>query len=174
MTAAYDAISLTLNRDRIRQRRPAFRRYTAQKVPVLVEHQVVVCIRFLALPPSWILQADLVLALPRAPEFHDYVLCAGCRSYAILTRKADPALAGQALLRTNRKALSPVPDLACGARLLDGVSRAAADSRATFRDDAGRRSAGAIFVLARQLSDRTRLAGSVFAYLAGRVGDDRF
>src|SRR4029077_3930658 len=90
-----------LNRDRIRQRRPAFRGHSAQKVPVLVEPQVVVCIRLLALRPSWILQADLVFVLPRAPEFHDCVLCGGCRSYAILTRKADPTLAGQALLSAN-------------------------------------------------------------------------
>ena len=106
-------------------------------------------IRFLALPPSWILQADLVLALPRAPEFHDYVLRAGCRSYALLTRKADPALTGLALLRINRNALSPAPDLACGAGLLEAASRAASTSRGTFRDDAGR------------------------SYLAGDVGHDR-
>jgi hypothetical protein len=35
--------------------------------------------------------------------------------------------------------LSPAPDLACGARLLDAVSRSASIRRATFRDDAGRR-----------------------------------
>ena len=84
----------SLDCDRIRQRRPAFRRYTTQKALVLVAHQVVVCLRFLALLPSWILQAEVVLVQPRAPEFHDNVLCAGCRDCAIrLTRSADPALA---------------------------------------------------------------------------------
>jgi hypothetical protein len=75
--------------------------------------------------PRGILQADVVLAQPRAPELHDHVLCAGGRNCAIrLTRRADPALAGQALLGTNDQALSATPDLACRTRLLDDCSRA--------------------------------------------------
>jgi len=165
LSRASPSFVLSLNCDRIRQRRPAFRRHTTQKVLVLGEHQVVVCLRFLALLPSWILQADVVLALPRAPEFHDNVLRASCRDCAIHpTRSADPALAGQALLGTNDQALSAVPDLACGARLLDDFSSAVCPR-------AGRQCAGAILAL--RLSRRTRLARPVFAQLAAQVGCDR-
>jgi len=82
----------------------------------------------LALLPGWISQADVILLQPRAPEFQDNVLRAGCSDCAIrlcLTGSADLALAGQALLGADDRALSAIPDLACGARLLDGVSRAA-------------------------------------------------
>ena len=118
------------------------------------------CLRFLALLPGGILQADVVLAQPRAPELHDHVLCAGSRDFAMrLTRSADPALAGQALLGTNDQALSAVPDLACGARLLGECSRA------------GWRCAGAIFAL--RSPHRTKLARPVFAQLAAQVGLNR-
>ena len=117
------------------------------------------CLRFLTLFPGGILQADVVFAQPCAPELHDHVLCAGGRDCAILTRSADPALAGQTLLGTNDQALSAAPDLACRTRLLDDCSRA------------GWRCAGAIFALRSPL--RTRLARPVFAQLAVQVGCDR-
>lgn len=139
-----------LNRNRIRQRCSAFRGYTTQKIPVLVEHQVVVCLRFLALLPGWISQTDVILLQPRAPEFHDNVLRAGCSDCAIslrLTRSADPVLARQALLGPDDCALNAVPDLACGARLLDGVSRAAGATHVTVLDDTRGRCTGAIFAV---------------------------
>jgi hypothetical protein len=158
-----------LNRDRIRQRRPAFCGHTTQKVPVLIEPQVVVCLGFAALLPNWIVQAGFVLALPRTPELHDNVLCAGGRECAIrLTRSADHALAGRALLRANDLALSAVPDLSHSARLPNDCSRPG------LRGDcsrAGCRTAGAIFAL--RLSRRTRLARSAFARLAAQVGCDQ-
>src|SRR6266436_7916258 len=68
---------ISLNCDRIWQRRPAFGRHTTQKVPVLVEHQAVVGVRHLALLPRWVFPTNVVPALSRAPESLDNALCAG-------------------------------------------------------------------------------------------------
>jgi hypothetical protein len=87
-----------------------------------------VCICLLALFPGWISQADLVPLLPRAPEFQNNVLCAGCSERAIrlrLTSSPDPALARQAL-GPDDQALIAVPDLARRASLLDRISRTGA------------------------------------------------
>ena len=161
-------VASPLNRDRIRQEGTTFCRHPTQKASVFVQGQVVICLCYLTLLPAWVLQTGFILLLPRAPESHDYALRAGGSDCAVrLTGSADHALARHARLSTNELALSTVPDLARGARLLDDWRRAGRGN--CFRT--GSWTAGAVF--GSRLPRRARLARSVFAELGADLGCGR-
>ena len=158
-----------LNRDRIRQCRLALCTDTTKKASVFAQGQVVICLCYLTLFPGWILQTGFVLFLARAPESHDDALRAGCSDCAVrLTRSADHELFRSARLRADQLALSAVPDLARGAKLLDDWSRAGRRGD-WFRTGSG--DAGAVF--GSRFPRRARLAMSAFAELGVALGCGR-
>ena len=108
------------NRDRIGQA-AARTRHSSKKVSVFVEPDVVSTGCLLTFRPIGILSTRLILVLPRHPQKCNVILCStGSSGASNLTGRARQALPGPTLLRTRRRTLAAVPDLARSASLRNG------------------------------------------------------
>jgi hypothetical protein len=112
--------SFCSNRDRIGQA-AARTRHSSKKVSVFVEPDVVSTGCLLTFRPIGILSTRLILVLPRHPQKCNVILCStGSSGASNLTGRARQALPGPTLLRTRRRTLAAVPDLARSASLRNG------------------------------------------------------